>query len=48
MENVYIGNDETDFQMELTWNNGRTEPYNNGSRDTLHSRSTTWTPHAPA
>lgn len=33
-KNVYIGNDETDFQMELTWNNGRTEPYNNGGRDT--------------
>lgn len=33
-KNVYIGNEETDFQMELTWNNGRTEPYNNGGRDT--------------
>lgn len=33
-ENVFIGNDETDFQMELTWNRGRIEPYNNGGRDT--------------
>ncbi len=33
-ENVFIGNDESDFQMELTWNRGRTEPYNNGGRDT--------------
>lgn len=33
-ENVFIGNDETDFQMELTWNRGRIEPYNNGGRNT--------------
>lgn len=33
-ENVFIGNDETDFQMELTWNRGCIEPYNNGGRDT--------------
>ena len=33
-KNVFIGNDESDFQMELTWNRGRTEPYNNGGRDT--------------
>ena len=33
-ENVYIGNDASDFQLELTWNNGHLEPYNNGGRDT--------------
>ncbi len=33
-ENVFIGNDGSDFQMELTWNRGRVEPYNNGGRDT--------------
>ena len=33
-ENVFIGNDETDFQLEFTWNRGRTEPYDNGGRDT--------------
>lgn len=31
---VFIDNDESDFQIELTWNKGRTEPYNNGGRDT--------------
>ena len=31
---VFIDNDESDFQIELTWNEGRTEPYNNGGRDT--------------
>lgn len=31
--NVFIGNDATGFQMELTWNRGRTEPYENGGRD---------------
>ena len=30
----YLGNDTTDFELELTWNDGRTEPYNNGSDDT--------------
>ena len=24
-ENVFVGNGETDFQVELTWNRGRTE-----------------------
>lgn len=33
-ENVFIGNEQTDFQVELTWNKGRTEPYVNGGRDT--------------
>lgn len=32
--NTFIGNDTTGFQLELTWNRGRTEPYNNGDRDT--------------
>ena len=31
--NVFIGNDTTGFQLELTWNRGRTEPYDNGGRD---------------
>ena len=31
---VFIDNDESDFQFELTWNEGRTEPYDNGGRDT--------------
>ena len=47
-ENVFLGNEKTDFQVELTWNRGRTEPYDNGGRDThLASRWTTWTPRAP-
>ena len=25
-ENVFLGNEKTDFQVELTWNRGRTEP----------------------
>lgn len=33
-ENVFIANEETGFQLELTWNDGRVEPYNNGNRDT--------------
>lgn len=31
--NVFIGNDTSGFQLELTWNKGRTEPYDNGGRD---------------
>lgn len=31
--NVFIGNESCGFQLELTWNRGRTEPYNNGGRD---------------
>ncbi len=32
--NVFIGNGEDDFEIELTWNKGREEAYNNGSDDT--------------
>ncbi|MEG0375541.1 MAG: ROK family protein, partial [Raoultibacter sp.] len=31
---VFLGNDTTDFRLELTWNKGRTEPYENGTSDT--------------
>lgn len=31
--NAFIGNDGSGFQLELTWNRGRTEPYDNGGRD---------------
>ncbi|MBQ9059197.1 MAG: VOC family protein [Atopobiaceae bacterium] len=31
---IFMGNDEADFELELTWNNGWTEPYNNGNGDT--------------
>ena len=31
--NVYIGDDAAGFQLELTWNRGRVEPYDNGGRD---------------
>ncbi len=30
----YLGNDTTDFELELTWNDGHIEPYDNGSDDT--------------
>lgn len=33
-ENVYVANEDNSFQVELTWNDGRTEPYINGGRDT--------------
>lgn len=33
-ENAFIGNDASGFQIELTWNRGRVEPYVNGGRDT--------------
>lgn len=33
-ENVYVANETTGFQIELTWNDGRTEPYYNGGKDT--------------
>ena len=33
-EIVFIANDENGFQLELTWNEGRVEPYDNGGRDT--------------
>ncbi len=28
---VYLGNDENDFEIELTLNKGRTEPYSHGN-----------------
>jgi lactoylglutathione lyase len=31
---VFVGNDTTDFELELTWNRGRIEPYDNGGDDT--------------
>ncbi len=31
--NVFIANSTSGFQLELTWNRGRTEPYENGGRD---------------
>ena len=31
--NAFIGSDACGFQLELTWNRGRTEPYDNGGRD---------------
>lgn len=33
-ENVFLGNEASGFQIELTWNRGRVEPYVNGGRDT--------------
>lgn len=33
-ENIFMANDAAGFQLELTWNNGRIEPYMNGGRDT--------------
>lgn len=32
--NTFMENDAAPFQLELTWNRGRTEPYDNGGRDT--------------
>lgn len=31
---VFLANDTTDFELELTWNKGRVEPYDNGGGDT--------------
>lgn len=31
--NTYMANDESPFEIELTWNRGRTEPYDNGGSD---------------
>ncbi len=31
--NTYMVNDEAPFEIELTWNRGRVEPYDNGGRD---------------
>ena len=33
--NTFMENDDSPFQLELTWNRGRTEPYDNGGMDTL-------------
>lgn len=30
---VFLGNDASECQLELTWNKGRVEPYNQGGRD---------------
>lgn len=30
---VFLGNEASDCQLELTWNKGRVEPYNQGGRD---------------
>lgn len=32
--NTFMANEETPFELELTWNRGRTEPYDNGGMDT--------------
>jgi lactoylglutathione lyase len=32
--NAFLANDTSAFELELTWNKGRTEPYNNGGDDT--------------
>lgn len=32
--NTFMANDAAPFELELTWNRGRTEPYDNGGRDT--------------
>lgn len=31
---VFASNEKSPFELEFTWNEGRTEPYNNGGRDT--------------
>ena len=31
--NTFMSNDEAPFEIELTWNNGRTEPYENAGKD---------------
>lgn len=32
--NTFMGNDVVPFEIELTWNRGRVEPYENGGKDT--------------
>lgn len=32
--NTFMVNDASPVELELTWNRGRTEPYDNGGRDT--------------
>lgn len=34
--NTFLGNDEAPFELELTWNRGRTEPYDNGAGNATH------------
>ena len=31
--NTYMANDDSPFEVELTWNRGRTEPYENAGKD---------------
>ncbi|MGI6535647.1 MAG: VOC family protein [Eggerthellaceae bacterium] len=31
--NTYLANDTCPFEVELTWNRGRTEPYDNAGKD---------------
>ena len=31
--NTYMASDAADFEIELTWNRGYTEPYENGGKD---------------
>lgn len=32
--NTFMANDEVPFEIELTWNRGQVEPYDNGGKDT--------------
>lgn len=34
--NTFMENDYSPFQIELTWNRGRTEPYDNGAGNATH------------
>lgn len=34
--NTFLGNDASPFELELTWNRGRTEPYDNGVGTATH------------
>lgn len=43
--NTFMGNDGVPFEIELTWDRGRVEPYENGGKDT-HSLSS-WTTLTP-
>ena len=31
--NTFMANDDSPFEVELTWNRGRVEPYENGGKD---------------
>ncbi|MCI1934526.1 MAG: lactoylglutathione lyase [Atopobium sp.] len=31
---AFLAGPDSDFELELTWNRGRTKPYNNGGEDT--------------